>query len=126
NFVLQKLLPATNSSKVTTLMMRALSTAAFGALGAMSAVAPGPGTYMGQNLGVSVISQIMQSQDSKAQKKARLTQTEAIMLYEMISETANKLVVAYRDYKNQHEHVFKTNSDLEDLKNMAKTLDPKT
>ena len=120
NFVLQKLMPATDSSKVTSLMMRALSTAMYGGLGVLGAVSPGPGSYMAQNLGYSTISQLLQLQDSKAQKKARVTQVEAIMLYQMVRKTADRLVEKYRDYKKEHLALMRANDDFQDLQKMAR------
>ncbi|MBI1271303.1 hypothetical protein GC174_12815 [bacterium] len=120
NFVLQKLMPATDSSKVTSLMMRALSTAMYGGLGVLGAVSPGPGSYMAQNLGYSTISSLLQLQDSKAQKKARVTQVEAIMLYQMVRKTADRLVEKYRDYKKEHLALMRANDDFQDLQKMAR------
>ena len=120
NFVLQKLMPASDSSRVTSVMMRALTTAMYGGLGTLGAISPGPTSYMAQNLGYSAISQLLQLQDSKAQKKARVTQVEAIMLYKMVRSTADKLVEKYRDYKKEHHSLLRANSDFQDLQKMAR------
>lgn len=120
NFVLQKLMPASDSSRVTSLMMRALTTAMYGGLGTLGAISPGPTSFMAQNLGYSAISQLLQLQDSKAQKKARVTQVEAIMLYKMVRNTADKLVEKYRDYKKEHHNLLRANSDFQDLQKMAR------
>ncbi len=120
NFVLQKLMPATDSSRVTSLMMRALSTAMYSGLGVLGAVSPGPGSYMAQNLGYSTISQLLALQDSKAQKKAKVTQVEAIMLYQMVRKTADHLVEKYRDYKKEHLALMRANDDFQDLQKMAR------
>lgn len=120
NFVLQKLMPASDSSRVTSLMMRALSSAMYSGLGVLGAMSPGPTTYMAQNLGYSAISQLLQLQDSRDQKKARVTQIEAIMLYKMVRNTADKLVEKYRDYKKENHTLLRANSDFQDLQKMAR------
>ncbi|MBZ0187472.1 MAG: hypothetical protein K8F91_14590 [Candidatus Obscuribacterales bacterium] len=119
NFVLQKLMPSSDPSKVTTLLMRALGTAAMTGLGAMSAISPGPTSYMSQNLGYTAINGILGLQDSKNAKKQKITQTESIMLYNMIRDTADKVVSNYRDYKKVHTSLLMANADFEHLKRMA-------
>ncbi len=120
NFVLQKLMPASDHAKVTTFMMRTLSTAMMGGMMALGTVAPGVGGQLGQGIGMSTMGQLLSLQDSKNAKKARLSETECIMLFKMIRQTADHLVESYRNYKGQHTHVYKANSDFEDLKAMVK------
>jgi len=118
NFVLQKLMPNSDPSKATTILMRALSTAMYGGMAVVPMAVPnaGAGAYAIQSFGYSTIGQLLNLTDSNAQKKARITQTEQIMLYNMIRDNADKLVVAYRDYKTKHGSLFKANADFEDLK----------
>lgn len=119
NFVLQKLLPTTDPSKVTTVLMRTLAQVASVGVGTIGMVSPTPGGYAMQNVGFSTMQQILNMTDSKAAKKAKITQTEQIILYNMIRDTADKLVLSYRNYKAKHQSLFKANSDFDELKNLA-------
>lgn len=118
-FVLQKLLPSSDPSRVTSVLMRTLSTVAMGGIGAMGAVSPTPSTYMMQNLGYSTLNQILAIGESKKAQKAKISQTEAIMLFKMIRETADELVDKFRGYKKTHMMLAQANNDFEDLKGMA-------
>lgn len=119
NFVLQKLMPNSDPSKTTTVLMRLLSTAAMGGLGAAGMIMPGSGGYMIQSGGYSIMQQLLNITDSKAAKNAKVTQTEQIQLYNMIRSTADKLSSSYRTYKAQHKSLYRANADLEDLKALA-------
>lgn len=119
NFVLQKLMPNSDPSKTTTVLMRLLSTAAMGGLGAAGMIMPGSGGYMIQSGGYSVMQQLLNITDSKAAKNAKVTQTEQIQLYNMIRAQADKLSSSYRTYKAQHKSLYRANADLEDLKALA-------
>ncbi len=119
NFVLTKLMPTSEPSKASSVMMRMLSTAMFGAIGTVGAVYPGAGTYALQNLSYSTLSQLLGAVESNGSKKAKVTQTEQIQLYNMIRSTADKLVEDYRTYKKHHLQLQKANSDFEDFKAVA-------
>lgn len=118
-FVLQKLLPSSDPSRVTSVLMRTLSTVAMGGIGAMGAISPTPGTYMFQNLGYSTLNQLLAIGESKKAQKAKISQTEAIMLFDMIRRTADTLVDKFRSYKKTHVMLAQANNDFEDLKGMA-------
>ncbi len=119
NFVLTKLMPTSEPSKTSSVMMRMLSTAMFGAIGTVGAVYPGAGTYALQNLSYSTLSQLLGAVESNGAKKAKVTQTEQIQLFNMIRSTADKLVEDYRTYKKHHLQLHKANSDFEDFKAVA-------
>jgi hypothetical protein len=118
-FVLQKLLPSSDPSRVTSVLMRTLSTVAMGGIGAVGAISPTPGTYMFQNVGYSALNQILAIGESKKAQKAKISQTEAIMLFDMIRRTADTLVDKFRSYKKTHVTLAQANNDFEDLKGMA-------
>lgn len=126
NFVLAKLMPSADPSKTVTLLMKTLSTVIYTGIGSMGMVAPGQGTYMMQNLSFNVFSQILGSAESARNKRANISQAEQIMLYNMIRNTADKVVGHYRDYKIKHKQLVRANTDFEDLKKMiqeAKAMD---
>ncbi len=119
-FVVQKLMPSSNPGRATTIMMRMLSSAVFGAMGAASMMAPNIGTYAANSIGASMVMNALQMQEGKSAKKARLTQTEAIMLYNMVRDTADKLVSNYRSYKKAVALMTRAAADLTDLQSMVR------
>jgi chorismate synthase len=48
-----------------------------------------------------------------------LNQAELIMLYEMVTNTAQNVVDNYRSYKKNVQHMSRATTDLEELRNMA-------
>ena len=119
-FVVQKLMPTSNPGRASTVMMRMLSTAMFGAMSAANYVMPSTGTYMGTNVGSQLIANVLQLQESKQAQKARISQTEAIMLYNMVRNTADKLVEAFRGYKKSNVTLAKALTDLSDLQDLVR------
>ncbi|MGD9681469.1 MAG: hypothetical protein AB7W16_09815 [Candidatus Obscuribacterales bacterium] len=118
-FVLQKLMPASDPSRTVTLLMRAVSTAAMGAMSAVTAMNPTPGSYAINNLGANTLAQLLNMRESQVAKKARLSETESMFLFNMVRNTADKLVSKFRDYKRVHTTLLTANSDFEHLKRMA-------
>lgn len=119
NFVLAKLMPSSDPSKTVTLLMKTLSTVIYTGIGSMGMMNPSQGTYLMQNLSFNVFSQILGTAESARAKKANISQAEQIMLYNMIRNTADKVVGHYRDYKLQHKKLNNANEDFEDLKKMV-------
>lgn len=120
HFVIQKLMPNNgNPGRASTIMCRMLSTAMFGAMNAVGMMAPNVGVYAANSVGASMIMNVLGMQENKIAKNARLSQTEAIMLYNMVRATADRLVDCYRNYKkNMHSWTIAT-KDLQDLQNMV-------
>ncbi len=98
-FVVQKLMPSNNSGKTANVMMKMLSATVFGGMSMMTMMAPNMGAQMGANMGASMMMQALNGVQGNADKKARLSQDQAISLYRMVRETADKLVNSYKDYK---------------------------
>ncbi len=117
-FVVQKLMPTSNRGHATTIMMRMLSSALFGAMGAAQMIAPNQGTYMLNSMGAQMISQLLGMQESKHAKAQRLSQTEAIMLYDLVRRNADKLVEQYRQYKTNIKMLDHAATDFQDLQNI--------
>ncbi len=116
-FVVQKLMPTNNKGHATTIMYRMLSSALFGAMGAVQMMAPNQGTYMLNSMGVQMISQLLGMQESKHSKAQRLSQTEAIMLYDLVRRNADKLVEQYRLYKSNIKQLDHAATDFQDIQN---------
>ena len=119
NFVLAKLMPSSDPSKTVTVLMKTLSTVIYTGIGSMGMMNPTQSTYLMQNLSFNVFSQILGTAESARAKKANISQAEQIMLYNMIRNTADKVVGHYRDYKLQHKKLNNANEDFEDLKRMV-------
>lgn len=118
-FVIQKLMPSSNPGHAATIIMRMLSTAVYGGMGAMQMMMPNAGGYMISGTTGSAIMNILNIQEGKAAKNARLSQTEAIMLYNMVRTTADKLVENFRNYKKTNTTMQKASTDLQDLQGMV-------
>lgn len=98
-FVVQKLMPSNNTGKTANVMMKMLSATVFGGMSMMTMMAPNMGAQMGANMGASMMMQALNGVQGNADKKARLSQDQAINLYRMVRDTADKVVNSYRDYK---------------------------
>ncbi len=118
-FIVQKLQPTSNQAHLTNLLAKALSTAAFGGLGAMTMMSPGVGSYAAASMGGSMIQTVLGMSQNKADKKAKLTSEEQIMMYDMVRKTCDKLVASYRDYKKCSLGLNRAADDLQDLQNMV-------
>jgi hypothetical protein len=114
-FVVQKLMPSSNSGKTANVMMKMLSATVFGGMSMMTMMAPNMGAQMGANMGGSLMMQALNGVQGAQDKKARLSQTEAIMLYQMVRSTADKVVSAYKDDKINLSGLEKTSENLKKL-----------
>ncbi|SRR5579875_153 len=118
-FVVQKLMPSSSPGHASTIMMRMLSSAVFGAMGAVNMISPNPGMYAANNMGASMIMNVLQMQENKTAAKAKLSQTEAIMLYNMVRGTADRLVENFRNYKKTVTTLNRATTDLQDMQGMV-------
>ncbi|MBS2004921.1 MAG: hypothetical protein JST44_25645, partial [Cyanobacteria bacterium SZAS LIN-5] len=76
------------------------------------------GAQMGANMGASMMLQALNGVQSNADKKARLNQTEAIMLYKIVRDTADKVVDAYKNYKEKLVKLDRANAHLAKMQTM--------
>lgn len=118
-FIVQKLQPTSNQAHLSTILTRMLSTAAFGGLGAMAMVSPNMGMYAATSAGGSIISQVLGMKESSNAKKAKLSQEEQLVMFNMVRNTCDKLVGSYRDYKKNSLSLERASNDLQDLKSMV-------
>lgn len=119
HFVIQKLLPAHGAKKVTSAMVRIISTTMYGGLGAANMVAPGMGTSMATNAIGHILDGIMRNYDRGVLKKERIKDQEQIQMFEMVRGVGNDLVDRYRLYKTTHKEFVIAQNELADLKSMA-------
>jgi hypothetical protein len=119
-FVTQRLMPTSNKAHTGTMLMRFLSSAVFGAAGAVGMMAPNAGVMMGTNAGAQALYNLVNQGTAAANKKAQLSETECIMLYTIVRNTADKLVADLREYKKFTKSFNTSATDLSDLQNMLK------
>jgi len=118
-FVVAKLQPTNSNAHLNTILSSMLSTAAYGGISAVMMMSPGMGTYAAGSAGSMLISNVLQINNAKNQKKQRLSQEEEMIMFNMVRQTADKLVAAYRDYKKRFVSLSRASSDLQDLQAMS-------
>lgn len=119
-FVVQKLVPTSDSGHAATVMTRMLGGVLAGSVGAMGMIAPSQAMYAGQSFANQALGQLMGAVDDKAKRKAQLGQAELISLYQMVRATSDKLVDNYRQYKRNIVGLNRATTDFQDLNNMMK------
>ncbi|MBP9093218.1 hypothetical protein KBI23_19510 [bacterium] len=117
-FVVQKLVPTSDSGHAATVMTRMLGGVLAGSVGAMGMIAPSQAMYAGQSFANQALGQLMGAVDDKAKRKAQLGQAELISLYQMVRNTSDKLVDNYRQYKRNIIGLNRATTDFEELNNM--------
>jgi hypothetical protein len=125
-FVVQKLMPTKDPKHTTAVMMKMLSTAMYGAMCASSMAMPSgmsggsmQGMYMAQNAGAGLVMNVLNGAASKSARKAAVTETEAIMLYNIIRSVSEKVVENFHEYKKNRSSVERGYQDYQDLQNMV-------
>jgi hypothetical protein len=120
-FVVQKLMPSKDPKHSTAVMMKMLSTAMYGAAmgGGMLGSQLGTGGYMAQSAGASLVMSVLNGVQGRAARKAAVTETEAIMLYNMIRGVADKVGDNFHTYKRGIGQVGRACTDYEDLQKMV-------
>jgi hypothetical protein len=123
-FVVQKLMPTKDPKHTTAVMMKMLSTAMYAGMSVTPMLMPGggmstTGMYAAQNAGASLVMGVLNNAQSKQAKKAAVTETEAIMLYNIIRNVAEKVVSNFHEYKRNLSSVDRAYKDYQDLQNMV-------
>jgi len=77
------------------------------------------GMYMGTSSGVQMLSGLLSEQTNKNAKKQQISQEQATMLYKIVRDTAEKVVIEYRKYRQNRNEFQRATDDLEDLKSMV-------
>jgi hypothetical protein len=118
-FVVQKLVPSTDGAHTSTVLMRLVTTALYAGVSAAGTISPGQSSYAMQNGAANILGQISGAVEGKHAKQANLNQSEMIALYQLVRNTADKMVDHYRDYKKNMVGIQRASADFEDLKAMA-------
>lgn len=124
-FVIQKLQPTSDANHAMAGTMKLLSGALFGAMNMAPFMMPGgisqvnPAALMGMSSGTSMIQGLFADKAQKSAKKQAISQEQATILYQIVRNTADKLVASYRDYKKEQSAKLRAATDLQDLQTMA-------
>ncbi len=117
-FVVQKLMPSSDKSHATTALMRMISSTLATGISAGAMLSPSPAGYMSAQMGSSMIMQSMGLLEAKNNRKAQIDQGQAISLYKMVRDTADKVTENYRDYKKYVKRADRAQTTASDLQNM--------
>ncbi|OGI07296.1 MAG: hypothetical protein A3I68_02885 [Candidatus Melainabacteria bacterium RIFCSPLOWO2_02_FULL_35_15] len=115
-FIVQKLSPASSPQEGNSLLSRTLGAAIFLPFYALQALTNNAGAYYGSQVGGRVLGSVIEGKMKKNQAQIQLSQTEAIILFMMIDEVAERLRQRYHSYKKlMVERALATN-ELEEAK----------
>jgi hypothetical protein len=115
-FIVQKLSPANSPQEGNSLLSRTLGAAIFLPFYALQAFTNNSGAYYGSQVGGRVLGSVLEGKMKKNQAEIQLSQTEAIILFMMIDEVAERLRQRYHSYKKlMIERVLAT-KELEEAK----------
>jgi len=120
-FVIQKLQPTSNQAHLNSTLTKMLGAAMYGAMGMSMMMMPNSGMagYAMMSGGSSAISSVLGIAQNKADKRAKLSQEEQMIMLGIVRTTADKLVASYRDYKKFFVALARASNDLQDLQAMA-------
>jgi hypothetical protein len=120
-FVIQKLQPTSNQAHLNSTLTKLLGAAMYGAMGMSMMMMPNSGMagYAMMSGGSSAISSVLGIAQNKADKRAKLSQEEQMIMLGIVRTTADKLVASYRDYKKFFVSLARASNDLQDLQAMA-------
>ena len=115
-FIIQKLSPANSPQQANSLLSRTLGAAIFLPFYALQALTNNAGAYYGSQVGGRVLGSVIEGKMKKNQTEIQLSQTEAIILFMLTDEVAERLRQRYHAYKKlMVERVLATN-ELEEAK----------
>ena len=115
-FIIQKLSPANSPQQGNSLLSRTLGAAIFLPFYALQALTSNAGAYYGSQVGGRVLGSVIEGKMKKNQTQIQLSQTEAIILFMMVDEVAERLRQRYHAYKKvMVERALATN-ELEEAK----------
>lgn len=125
-FIIQKLTPANSTQEGNSLLSKTLGAAIFLPFYALQAFTNNAGAYYGSQVGGRVLGSVIEGKMHKNQAQMQLSQTEAIILFMMIDEVAERLRLRYHAYKklmteralasNELEEAKKDGLDAQDIK----------
>lgn len=123
-FVINKLQPHSDGGHATATALKLIGGALFNIVQVAPLMMPGGanmGMYMATGSGASILQGLMAEQGAKSAKKQQISQEQATMLYKIVRDTAEKVVIEYRKYRQTRNQFQRATVDLEDLKAMVAT-----
>lgn len=115
-FIIQKLTPAESPQQANSLLSRTIGAAIFLPFYALQAFTNNAGAYYGSQLGSRVLGSVVEGKMKKNQAEIQLSQTEAIILFMMIDEVAERLRQRYHNYKRLMVERVLASNELEESK----------
>ena len=115
-FIVQKLSPANSPQEGNSLLSRTLGAAIFLPFYALQAFTNNTGAYYGSQLGGRVLGSVVQGKMQKDQTQIQLSQTEAIILFMMRDEVAERLRQRFHSYKKLMVERALASNELEETK----------
>ncbi len=115
-FIIQKLTPADSPQHANSLLSKTLGAAIFLPFYALQAFTNNTGAYYGSQVGGRVLGSVVEGKMQKNQTQIQLSQTEAIILFMMIDEVAERLRQRYHAYKRTMVERALATNELEEAK----------
>lgn len=115
-FIVQKLTPANTTQEGNSLLSKSLGAAIFLPFYALQAFTNNSGAYFGSQVGGRVLGSVIEGKMHKNQAQMQLSQTEAIILFMMIDEVAERLRLRYHAYKKLMTERALITNELEETK----------
>ena len=98
-FIVQKLTPLDSPQKANSLLSKTIGAAVFLPFYALQAFSNNAGAYVGSQVGSRILGSVVEGKMRKNQAEMQLSQTEAIILFMMVDEVAERLRERYHSYK---------------------------
>jgi hypothetical protein len=117
-FIVERMAPKRENIKSGG-MIKDLSQAMYGCIVAGEGVAKGMSASGKQSAGAQLIVGVLSQHQSKDEKKAAVSENDAIILYKMIRDLAGKLTSNYYNYRKYMNAIERANVDLGDLTAMV-------
>ena len=115
-FIIQKLSPANSPQQANSLLSRTLGAAIFLPFYALQAFTNNAGAYYGSQVGGRVLGSVVEGKMQKNQTQIQLSQTEAIILFMLVDEVAERLRQRYHAYKKLLVERALATNELEEVK----------
>ena len=115
-FIIQKLSPANTTKEGNSLLSKTLGAAIFLPFYAIQAFTDNAGAYFGSQVGGRVLGSVVEGKMRKDQAVQQLSQTEAIVLFMLVDEVAERVRQRYHEYKRLMVERSLATSELEETK----------
>lgn len=115
-FIVQKLTPAESTQQANSILSKTLGAAIFLPFYTLQALSDNAGFFYGSQVGGRVLGSVLEGKMKKSHAEIQLSQTEAIILFMMIDEVAERLRQRYHAFKGLMVERALATSELEEAK----------